>query len=217
MNLDIKRAKRSVLGRGLGPEEGGPDHVHDTGEPGAGQGAGQAPEAEGAPKAHAGDAPTPETEAGDLQADPERERKMILGEEDPKRLPKATAQPGGHAVRAGDAGKVAALADLLRSLLKGEALDLHRLEDTRRKRGGIRKETGTAGVIKSAAVMNESAPPARKRKAKTKNGSEKGNQMERKEMLRSPGITMKKNKGTTARRRGRRGRIQTTLLCLLSQ
>lgn len=97
MNLDIRRAKRSVLGPGLGPEEGGPDLVQDTGEAEADQGADQTQEAEGAPKAHAGDAPTPETEAGALEADPERERKMILGEEDPKHLPKATAQPGGHA------------------------------------------------------------------------------------------------------------------------
>lgn len=41
-----------------------------AGEPGADQGDGQAREAGGAPKAHAGNTPTPETEAGDLEADP---------------------------------------------------------------------------------------------------------------------------------------------------
>jgi len=56
--------------------------------------------------------------------------------------------------------------------------------DTRRKRRRIKKERETAGVIKSASVMSESAPPARRRKVKTKNGSVKGNRTERKEMLR---------------------------------
>lgn len=41
-----------------------------AGEPGADHGDGRPPEAGGAPKAHAGNAPTPETEAGDLKADP---------------------------------------------------------------------------------------------------------------------------------------------------
>lgn len=41
-----------------------------VGEPGAGQGDGRTPEAGGAPKAHAGNPPTPETKAGALKADP---------------------------------------------------------------------------------------------------------------------------------------------------
>lgn len=41
-----------------------------AGEPEADQGDDQAREAGGAPKAHAGDTPTPETEAGDQEADP---------------------------------------------------------------------------------------------------------------------------------------------------
>lgn len=41
-----------------------------AGEPGADRGADPAQEAGGAPKAHAGDTPTPETGAGDLEADP---------------------------------------------------------------------------------------------------------------------------------------------------
>lgn len=41
-----------------------------AGEPGANPGDGRAPEIGGAPKAHAGRAPTLETEAGDLRADP---------------------------------------------------------------------------------------------------------------------------------------------------
>lgn len=53
--------------------------------------------------------------------------------------------------------------------------------DTRRKRKGTRKGVGTARVIKTIA-SNVNAPPARKRKSKTK--SERGSLMERKEMSR---------------------------------
>lgn len=217
MNLDIRRARRNELHRGLdpGPEGGGPDHIQDTGEPGADHHDRQTPEAGGAPKAHEGNATTPESETGDLKVDPEIERKTIQGEENPKRHQKATAQPGGHAARVGDAGKVEAAPDHLKSPLKGEAPGLHLLEDTKRKRKGTRKGTGTARVTKSAFVRNVNAPPARKRKAKTKNASGRGNQTERKEMSRSPEIMMKKNKATTARKSGRTGRILTTLLCLL--
>lgn len=100
MNLDIRKAKRNILGLDPGPEEEGPDHVQDTvaGEPGADRGADPAQEAGGAPKAHAGDTPTPETGAGDLEADPETERRRMLGGGGQKRLLKATAQPEGHAV-----------------------------------------------------------------------------------------------------------------------
>lgn len=94
MNLGIRGAKRSTLGPGPGPEREGPLHVQDTGE--ADQSGDQAREAGGAPEAHAGDTPTPETKAGNLQVDPEIEKKMTVGGEDPKHLPKATAQPGGH-------------------------------------------------------------------------------------------------------------------------
>lgn len=216
MNLEIRRAERGTLVVGPGPEGGGPDHVRDTGDPGADQGDGQAPEAGGALKAPAGSTPTLETEAGDLQADPEIERKTIQGGEDPEHHLKATAQPGGHAARSGDAGEVEAAADLLKSLLKGEPPGPHLLGDTKRKRKGIRKGTGTARVIKTAVARNVNAPPAGKRKVKTKNESGRGNQTERKETSKSPGITMRKNKAMTARRRGRTGRILTTLLCLLS-
>lgn len=95
MNLEIRRVKRSAPGPD--PEEGGPDRVQDTGEPGANQGDDQPREAGGAPKAHAGDGATPENETDDLGADPEIERKTTRGEEDPKRHLKATAPPGGHA------------------------------------------------------------------------------------------------------------------------
>lgn len=113
MNLEIKRAVRSALipGPGPGPEGGGPNHVRDTDELGANQGGAQAPETGGAPEVRGGNAPTPETEAGDLEADPEIERKMIQVGEDPKLHRKATAQPGGHAARAGDAKEVEAAAD----------------------------------------------------------------------------------------------------------
>lgn len=56
--------------------------------------------------------------------------------------------------------------------------------DTRRKRRGIKKETGTAGVKRSVFVKSGNAPPARKKRIKTKKGSVKGNLMERKETLR---------------------------------
>lgn len=61
------------------------------------------------------------------------------------------------------------------------------LPDTRKKRKGIRKGTGTARVIKITVVRNVNAPPARKRKVKTKNGNGNGsgNQTGRKEMSRS--------------------------------
>lgn len=52
-----------------------------AGEQEADQGAGQAQEAGGAPKVHARDAPTPETEAGDLEADPGRLSVLKLASE----------------------------------------------------------------------------------------------------------------------------------------
>lgn len=55
--------------------------------------------------------------------------------------------------------------------------------DTKKRRRGRRKGTGTVGAIKSAAVKNGSAPAARKRRVKTKKGNVTGNQMQRK-MLR---------------------------------
>lgn len=54
--------------------------------------------------------------------------------------------------------------------------------DTRRKRKGTRKGVRTARMIKTTIASNVNAPPARKRKAKTK--SERGSLMERKEMSR---------------------------------
>lgn len=182
MNLEIRRAERGTLVAGPGPEGGGPDHVQDTGDPGADHGDGQTPEAGGALKAPAGSTLNPETEAGDLQADREIERKKIQGGEDPERPLKATVQPGGHAARTGDAEEVEATADLLKSLPKEEPPGLHLLEDTRRKRKGIRKGTGTARVIKIAVARNVNAPPAGKRKVKTKKENERENQMARKEM-----------------------------------
>lgn len=207
MNLEVKKAKRG----GLGPDpgEGGQVHVHDTDDPGADHDADQLPETGGALKAHAENAPVPGTEAEDLEADPETERRMIQGEEDPERLRKATAQPGGHAAGAGDVEEVEVVADPL----KGESLGLHLPEDKKRRRKGTGKETGTARVKKNAAKMNVNAPPAKKRKVKTKRGRE--NQMGIKEMLRLQGIMMKRNKATTAMS-AKKGRIQTTLLCLRS-
>ncbi|KAI3374316.1 hypothetical protein L3Q82_006154 [Scortum barcoo] len=74
--LQIRIAKRSTLipGPGPGPEGGGPDRVQDTGEAGADHGDGQPPEAGGAPKAHAENAPALETEADDLKVDPDRKK-----------------------------------------------------------------------------------------------------------------------------------------------
>lgn len=178
MNLEIRKAKRSALVAGPGPGGGGPGHVPDTGELGANHGDDQTPETRGAPKALAGDTLTPETKAGDLQADPEIERKRTQAEEDPKHHLRATAQPGDLTAGTGDAREVEARADLLpkRGLLL-------LLEDTRRRRKGTRKETKTARVTKTAVVRNASAPPARKRKVRTKSGnaSGRGNQTERRE------------------------------------
>lgn len=183
MNLEIRRAVRSALVPGLGPgpspEEGGPDHAD---EPEADQGGGRTLETEDAPEVRVRKTPTPETEAGDLEADPEIERKMIQGDEDPKLRQKATAQLEDHAARAGDAEEVEVAAASPSCLLREETPGLHLLEDTRRKRKRIRKGTGTARVIKNVVARNVNAPSARKRKAKTKNESGRGNQMETKEM-----------------------------------
>lgn len=179
MNLETRTAKRNALGRDPDPGGGDPDPVQDTDGQGVDPGNDQVLETKGAPEAHDGEVPTRGIKAGDLTADPETGRKKSREGDDPKLHPRATAQPGGRVVRAGDTGEVEASADLQRGLLR-EAPGLRLLEDTRKRREGKRTETETAGVRKTAAAMNSSTPPVRKKEVKTKNESGRGNQMERK-------------------------------------
>lgn len=62
-----------------------------VGAPGADQGDGQIPEPGGAPEAHAGNAPTPETEAGALEADPGGLMLVLTANLHRRRLQNATA------------------------------------------------------------------------------------------------------------------------------
>lgn len=167
----VRTAKNVTHAPGQGPEGGGLDLVQGTDVQRADQDDDLALETRGAPRVHAGNAAAPET-ADALAADPEIEKKTNLQRKDPRLHLKATAQQEDHAASVGDAGGVAAPVDLHPGSLPREFLGLHHLEDIRRKRSGIRKETETAEVIKTAAETTVITPAARKREVKTKTEKE---------------------------------------------
>lgn len=218
MNQEARRTRRSDPALVQGQEGGIQGPAQGTGA--ADQGDDQDREARDAPAAHAKHTLAPETEAGDHKVDPEIKREMTLEGRDLKRHQRATVQPGGHAVRIEGTGEVAAPADLLKSLQSGKSPGLHLLADTRRKRKGIKNGKEIAKVKKSTDMKSVNTPAARRRKVKTRTRKRKrkktksgtGSRMVIKEILRSPGIMMKRNKVMTARKSESTGRTRMTRL-----
>uniref|UniRef100_A0A8C6SCA0 Serine and arginine rich splicing factor 11 n=1 Tax=Neogobius melanostomus TaxID=47308 RepID=A0A8C6SCA0_9GOBI len=121
-------------------------------------------------KSPAGDAVAPET-ANAPEAEIEKRTK---DEKDQELHLKVTAQPEGHAAPVGGAGEVAVSLDPPESLPRDLHPGLPLLEDTRRRRSGIRRGTGNAGVTKTAAVTTASTPAARRRGAETRSVTRRG-------------------------------------------
>lgn len=170
MNLEARTAKDATLAPDLDPEGGSPDLAHGTGARGAGRGDALALAAGGDQRALAGDAAAPEI-ANAPEAEIEKRTKE--GNDLGHHL-KATAQPDGHAAPVGGAGEVAAEADPPESLPRGRHPGLPLLEDTRRRRNGIRTGTGSGAATKIVAVTTGSTPAARRRGAGTRTAIRRG-------------------------------------------
>lgn len=167
MNLEIRKTtSANIPDLAHGHDAGAPDLAQDTGDQKAGLGGGPIPGVGGGPRAHEGGGPTPEIEAAaaDLGTG-ERRKSLRKGQRRPRR---ATAAPGGLEALAGGTGE--AVVHL--GPPGGSCPGLHHPDATRRRkrrtRSARRTEIERGGRTGTGAETKENAPPARRRRAKTK-------------------------------------------------